>query len=226
MYPAYLKKMTFLVAIIFTISALTPMAILFLSYRTSATAMQINVLAEDLKDAERIFQSAADYKETFLKVNKAVAELEDKTIYPIDGIQNTLAEKLLEKSGIYIDNYNIKNVPPANKARAIPSMSGTEWKVFDFVHVSLQGTFPLSSIQDVLRFISAQEKLWHIESLQIRPLDIPTDLISRFYRAETEISDGRLAEKSSTLEEIEKRANKEVFQISMSFYAPAKERRQ
>lgn len=217
MKQAYFKKTMFLFAFIVAVSVGTPLLVFYLSYQTSAESRQINALFGDLNEAKELFGNVSDYEATFRKASTTVVDIEGKTVYAAEGLQNLLAEKLLEKSGIAIDNFNIKAVPPAQRIKLIPPGI---WKIFDFSHVSIQGTFPLEKLAEIMAFISTQEKLWRIESLQIRPIDTPTEYISRFSKVETEIAEGRLAEKTAVLDAITQRKDKEMLQLSMSFFVP------
>lgn len=190
-----------------------------MAYSAIASIRQSLVLAADEKSALANFSSVKGYSASAEKTEKLLSKLKS-TVYSSRSLQNSIAEEFL-KSNLAVEAFSVKNI--TDKAKNIPNTKGTLWRNFDFAVVSLSGTVKTDKLADFILFLTSREKLWHVSSLEIRPLDspAPAELVSRFRSVETEITpQGRTFEKDSMLDSISKRINKNTLGISMTFFVP------
>jgi hypothetical protein len=215
----YKSKLTFLFLLIGVFVLLTPAATGWMIYGVTRDARQIYVYMPDEELAQGINSNVRRYSSTAEKIQSSLNVLR-KVIYESQNLQSTLAEEFLE-SGLAVDNFTVKPIPPANKVKTVPSKGSEDWKFFNFATVSLSGALEVDNIPKFMFFLSTRPKLWHISTLDIQPMDAPADFVTRFQRVEKDITaQGRTFERDNLLKLINERANKNKMSVSLAFLVP------
>lgn len=213
----YRRKVTLLFTIIITSFVITPFISWWALYDSTTSLKQTLELMDDSQFAASVHAGVSGYAEHANGAEKILGGLQDVAYSP-NSLQSTIAEELLT-SGISVESFSVKNIPQPNKAKFVPNKDA--WKNFDLAIVSIAGTIGTSRLPECLLFLSTREKLWYISSLEMRPMDNPAELVSKFRKVETEISTkGRAFERDSLIDLISKRANKNTLSISLSFIVP------
>jgi hypothetical protein len=215
----YKNKLTFLFLLIGTCVVLTPLMTGWMLYKITCDTRQIYIYVPDEAMAIGIHSSVRRYAEHIETVQKSLDNLQE-VVYESQNLQSSLAEEFLE-SGLAIDNFTVRTVPPANKTRTVPSKGSEDWKYFNFATVSLNGLLEANKISQLMFFLATRPKLWHMSVFEMQPMDSPADFVTRFQRTEMDITtQGRVFERDSLLELIAKRANKNKLSVSMTFFVP------
>jgi hypothetical protein len=215
----YKNKLTFLFLIITIFVVLTPLATGLMLFGIVRDARQIYVYVSDKETGIAVNSTAKRYIVNAEGIQKSLTDLR-RAVYESRNLQGTLAEEFLE-SGLTVDNFTVRAVNAANKARTVPSKGGEDWKHFNFASVSLNGSLDVDKVSQFMLFLATRRKLWYISSLEFQPMDTPADFVTRFRQIETDVmTQGRTFERDSLLELINKRANKKKLAVSVAFYAP------
>jgi nitrate reductase NapE component len=215
----YKNKLTFLFLIISIFVVLTPFVTGWMLYGMVRDARQIYSYIPDKETGMGINSTAKRYTINAEEIQKSLTDLH-RVIYESQTLQATLAEEFLG-SGLAVDNFTVRTVNAANKAKTIPSKGSEDWKYFNFATVALNGSLDVDKVSQFLLFLATRQKLWYISALEFQPMDTPADWVNRFQAIETDITvQGRTFERDSLLENINKRANKKKLTISVTFFVP------
>jgi hypothetical protein len=215
----YKNKLTFLFLWISVFAVATPLATGWMMYGITRDTRQIYVYIPDKEGAININRSAASYSGSAEMIRKSLKDLLE-VVYQSRNLQSTLAEELLE-SGITVDNFAVKPLNAANKPNMFSNEGNGDWRFFNFAAVSLSGLLAVDKIPQLMFFLATRPKLWYISALNIQPMDMPADLVSRFQKIEMDITaQGRTFERDSLVELIERRAHKNTMSVSMTFIVP------
>jgi hypothetical protein len=215
----YKNKLTFLFLLIGVFVVLTPFATGWTLYGVTRDIRQILVYVPDEEMAINNRTSVQRYSANAETIQGFLTDLR-RVIYEPRNLQGALAEEFLG-SGLTVDNFAVRTVNAANKARTIPSKGTEDWKYFNFASVSLNGSLDVDKVSQFMFFLAGREKIWYISTLEIQPMDTPADFVNRFQKIEMDITtQGRTFERDSLLELIAKRANKNKLNVSMTFFVP------
>jgi hypothetical protein len=216
----YRNKLTLLFLVISVFIVLTPFLTGWMLYGIVGDIRQIYYFyTPDKAMAGGLNTNVRRYEVNAGEARKSLTDLQ-RVIYEPRSLQGTLAEEFLG-SGLAADNFTVRTVSAANKAKTIPGKGGEDWKYFNFASATLNGSIEADKIPQLMFFLAARQKLWHISALEIQPMDTPADLVNRYQKIEMDIAaQGRTFERDSLLELINKRSNKNKISVSIAFFVP------
>ncbi|GHV42591.1 hypothetical protein FACS1894187_24920 [Synergistales bacterium] len=215
----YKQNLSFLFITITLSIAFLPIWSGIMIYNTAGTARQILVLMDDERAANVNYGTVKKYSTTVEKIDTTLKELKN-IAYSSRELQSEVAEELLV-SGISVDSFSVK--PVINKARGIPITVNIDWNNFNFSTVSLIGTINKDKVADLVTFLGTREKIWHISSFEMRPLDTPTEYVLRYNKMVEEMAaQSRSTERDAQLDMINKRASQNTLAVSLTFLVPVR----
>jgi hypothetical protein len=215
----YKSKLTFLFLLIGIFVVLTPVVTGWTLYKFTCDARQIYVYIPDEELAQGVYSNVRRYSPSAEQIESSLGNLR-KVVYESQNLQNTLAEEFLD-SGLVVDNFTVRPIAPANKAKTVPSKGTEDWKFFNFATVSVSGSIEIDNLPKFMFFLATRPRIWHISTLNFQPMDAPADFVSRFQRIETDITtQGRTFERDNLLKLINERTNKNKMSVSLMFFVP------